>query len=530
MRRTHYVLFALLVCLLLFVPWLGDTYFYTKGEPREAIVATSILQSGDWILPVSQGTDIPYKPPLLAWCVALLALVFNNGVVNEFIARLPSALAASGMLCATFAMVHRSSSNKLMAWLTMLICATSFEVFRSATACRVDMLLTACMVGGIYSMYTMRCNGWYALPAILLLSGAVLTKGPVGALLPCLCMGIYLLLERQNFFRVFFTLTGICVASFILPAVWYYLAWKQGGDGFLQLAWEENIGRLTGNMGYESHVNPWWYNIVSLLGGFAPWTLPALVALCLRRVRKAIRGSLPFRGWPLLCAVCALTVFIFYCIPSSKRSVYLLPCYPFMAYGIAWTLEKIGRTRLMSAWCYFLGVLSILAGAVFVAVCAGWVNIKGVTPVSPWLWGVALLPAVVCAYTMFTRRPRMLGLTTAVSFTYLLVMAYLAAYMPLALDAKSDVYAAREIEKRVPAGAPLYGVVPQDSLLRYYGINFYLKDRMLHCRYPAQSPDEAWIVCSEADPTRPAPDTLSRRGADTRKPVLLMGPRTAASR
>lgn len=37
--------------------------FNTKGEPREAIVALSMLMSGDWVLPVSFGSDIPYKPP-----------------------------------------------------------------------------------------------------------------------------------------------------------------------------------------------------------------------------------------------------------------------------------------------------------------------------------------------------------------------------------------------------------------------------------------------------------------------------------
>lgn len=525
MRSRHYVFLALLVCLVLFVPWLGDTYFYTKGEPRVAIVATSILQSGDWILPVSQGTDIPYKPPLLAWCIALLASLLNGGVVNEFIARLPSALAASAMLAGTFAVVQRHSSDKLLAWLTMLICATSFEVFRAATACRVDMLLTACMVGAIYALYGMDRDRWRILWAVLLLSGAVLTKGPVGALLPCLCMGIYMLADGRNFFRTASILMAVCVTSFLLPAVWYYLAWKQGGDTFAQLAWEENIGRLTGTMSYDSHLNPWYYNVVSILAGFLPWTVPAITALCYRRVRRAIPQSLPRHGWPLLCLVCAAVVFLFYCIPASKRSVYLLPCYPFMSYGIAWALARLGRTKFMSGWCYFMGAAGVAAGAVFVLVNTGVLHIKGVIPVSPWLWGAALLPGIVCAYTLCTRRPRTLGLTTAVAFTYLLVLAYNAAYMPMALNARSDIGAARAIDSRVPAGAPIYGVVPQDSLLRYYSINFYLGDRLRHCRYPGDAPDDAWIICSEADPTRPAPDTLSRRGADTRRPILLMAPR-----
>ena len=43
---------ALTVLLLVtFVAFLGMTLFNTKGEPREALVAVSILNDGNWILP-----------------------------------------------------------------------------------------------------------------------------------------------------------------------------------------------------------------------------------------------------------------------------------------------------------------------------------------------------------------------------------------------------------------------------------------------------------------------------------------------
>ena len=56
--------------LVTFAAFLGQTLFYSKGEPREAVVALSMLQQGNWILPVSVGDDIPYKPPMLAWIIA----------------------------------------------------------------------------------------------------------------------------------------------------------------------------------------------------------------------------------------------------------------------------------------------------------------------------------------------------------------------------------------------------------------------------------------------------------------------------
>ena len=75
-------------CVML-LPFLGLTDFNTKGEPREAVVALSMLKSGDWILPVNNGMDIPYKPPFFHYCIALVSLL--TGSVDEYTSRLPSA-------------------------------------------------------------------------------------------------------------------------------------------------------------------------------------------------------------------------------------------------------------------------------------------------------------------------------------------------------------------------------------------------------------------------------------------------------
>ena len=110
MKRAIYFSsgFVLFVALcVLWLPWLGETLFYSKGEPREAVVAMSMLASGDWVLPVSCGSDIPYKPPFLAWLIASLAWLLNGGVVNEYIARLPSALAAIALVMGSYAWVRK---------------------------------------------------------------------------------------------------------------------------------------------------------------------------------------------------------------------------------------------------------------------------------------------------------------------------------------------------------------------------------------------------------------------------------------
>lgn len=522
MKKSTAIIILCILAALLFIPWLGGSYFQTKGEPREAIVAVNMLQDGNWILPVSYGADIPYKPPFQAWLIAIFSLILNGGWVNEFTARLPSTLAGIALFAATWRIVAGAAGTR-KAWVTTLILMTSFEVFRATTACRVDMILTCCMVGAIYAMYCMRGHPWRYVWAILLMSGAVLTKGPIGALLPCLVMGIYMLLRGDNFFRTFFVLLGLCIASFILPALWYYAAYTQGGDEFLRLAMEENIGRLTGTMSYDSHLNPWWYNFEMIVAGMLPWTVPVLIALCYRRIRQSIKPIKLDRGLPLLAWTAALTVLIFYCIPASKRGVYLLPCYPFIAYGAAWVLTEVSHSRLMRGWSIFLAIISIIAPITMIVLSFGVLRKVPVAPLAWWQWGLAMLPLVSAIWWLASRKISQTGLKSALSFTFILLLAYNAAYMPAFLNPRSDIHAARIIEQKVPADAPIVTYIAEDNLLRYYSLNFFLNDRLRRVESLDAVPDNAWLITAPADGL--TGDTLTRRSADTRRPAILVPPK-----
>lgn len=522
MKRSTTLFLVGAVAFFLFVPWLGVTDFYSKGEPREAIVAVSMLESGDWILPVSYGSDIPYKPPLLAWLIAAFSWMLNGGVVNEFTSRLPSAVAAIAMLVAGFRLVsNRCGSTK--AWVMMLLTATSFEVFRAAAACRVDMVLTACMVGAIYAMFTMRGHPLRYLWAVLLLSGAVLTKGPVGSLLPCLAMGLYFLLRGDNFWRTLFTLSALCLASFILPALWYYAAYLRGGQEFFDLAWEENIGRLTGTMSYDSHLNPWYYNVITVLAGMLPWTPVIIIALCYRRVRGLIRGLSLDRGLPLMAWTVGLTVFIFYCFPASKRSVYLLPCYPFLAYGATWVIMQVSHTRLMRVWAFILAVLGIVAPVIMWVASRGVITGLKVAEPEWWQWFFFAVPVIAGIWWLFTRSIDSITVKSPLAFTYMLYVCYSAAFMPMVLNPMSDIRAAEKVREAVPANEPIVTVIDYDDLLRYYGMNFYLNDRLRRVPTLEDVPDNAWAITAPTDGIEG--DTLTARSRDTGRAAVLVAPR-----
>lgn len=521
--RRHPALLVALVAAIMFLPWLGLTLFNTKGEPREAIVAVSMLQSGDWVLPVSFGGDIPYKPPFLAWCIAIVSWI--AGGVSEYSSRLPSAIAAIALAVATQRWVRRGGASAAASVVTALLTVSCFEVWRAASACRVDMVLTffmasAMMVLGGYVSGQMRRLPW---GAVALMTCAVLTKGPVGMVLPCLVAGVYGLLIGRRFWPLFWRLALTGLLSLLVPALWYVAAWQRGGEEFLRLAMEENFGRMTGTMSYESHVQPFWYPILTLIWGWVPYTLLALMALTIVKWRGILPDRESFspsrllarlRSLPpltLYSVVAAVVITLFFCIPKSKRSVYLLPAYPFIGYLMMLMVERVRRMRpmrwfaaLMASLCILLPAAVWIAAALPGSVEAAMsprtaMQFEAVTSAALSPNGVWALPLCLViglwGWSEIRRKAarRLTSVMLACVITILVTLS--AAILPPVLSTKSDLPLAQSVIDAEAAG-PVYEY-HTDPLIRYYTVNFYLGDRMR--LFSREMPEHGWLLIDGPD-------------------------------
>lgn len=338
--RNLYLL-VLLIATLTTLPWIGLGGYYTKGEPREASVAVSMINDGNWILPRVYADEIPYKPPLTHWMIAVCSV--PGGEVTPFTSRLPSAIAFIIMVgcCFHFFMRFLKRDEALIAIFILLSC---FEIHRAGMTSRVDMVLTAFMVCGMISLfYWAEDKQLEGLPwhIPLLLGCAALVKGPVGIILPLLAFGIFLLSTQRNLLTVILKCLLAGVLSLLPLLVWYYLAYRQAGESFINLVWAENFGRFLGSDNLKihyglGHEHPFWFNFILLLSGFIPWTLFLFFSLFAIRYKPRKTGSnwrqtLSMERGTLFSAIAACTVILFYCIPISKRGVYLMPAYPFIA-------------------------------------------------------------------------------------------------------------------------------------------------------------------------------------------------------
>ena len=52
---------VIVICIISVLPWIGLGDFSTKGEPREAAVAVSMLETGNWVLPQVYANEFAHS-------------------------------------------------------------------------------------------------------------------------------------------------------------------------------------------------------------------------------------------------------------------------------------------------------------------------------------------------------------------------------------------------------------------------------------------------------------------------------------
>ena len=527
----------LIICCITLLPFLGLSEYHTKGEPRESIVSYSMLATDNWTLPRNNGGEMAYKPPFFHWCVAAVSAVW--GSVTEATSRLPSAITLIVMTLCGFCFFQKRR-NTPIALLTALIAFTSFELHRAGANCRVDMVLTMLTVCALYLLYRWYEGGLRGVPllAILLMGLGTLTKGPVGSIIPCIVIGGFMLLRGANFFKTFFLLLAWGLLSLIPYAIWFYFAWQQGGQEFLDLMYEENIGRMTNTMGYESCVEPWYYNFITVIAGYVPWMLMLVISLFFLRYRSPMLGGWwqRFTQWirqmrdiDLFSLTAIVVIFVFYCIPQSKRSVYLMPIYPFIAYFIALYIRWLEAQKKPVVKIYggILAVLSILLFVCFLIVKAGLVPesifgtgrhaadnilmlhaLQQISHPVQWLLVIVTTLLGVCWFCMGRR-----NVWGVLLLTFGLYLSLDGVFTSTVLNTKSVKAVSAELDRKVPASmGTLYeymeaGVKAKGDPVHFFEVNFYLGNRIEN--FHLQKPKEGYLLITKTDAERNMPEFRS---------------------
>jgi len=338
-----------LLCYFILFPNIGRWDLNNPDEPRYAQVAREMLKTGNYLVPHLGAEAYPHKPPLFFWLIALCSI--KAGDVTAASARLPSALAALGIILLTY-FLGRKLYNPFTGFVAGLILFTAIEFFWLASRAHLDMTLSFWIVLSLflfYCGYTDKQGGkWFYLMSYFFMGLAVLTKGPVGVIIPIIAISLFLAVEKEfSKFKEIQLLKGLLIILGTV-AIWLVPACIMGGLDFTKnILLKENLGIIKNSF---SHKAPFYFFLQYFPRDFLPWTFFIPSAAIYFWQQKRTRQTLDI----LFPLVWFFGGFIFLSSISSKRNIYLLPLYPAAALMMArfWcdaiTAERINPHKSLS--------------------------------------------------------------------------------------------------------------------------------------------------------------------------------------
>ncbi|MEJ0030455.1 MAG: glycosyltransferase family 39 protein [Bacteroidota bacterium] len=266
-----------------------------------ATMSREMTQTGNYLQLHSRGDDYIDKPPMIFWTSALSFNLFGPG---NFSYKLPSILFTILGLYSTYRL-GRMYYGRWTGYFSTLILASCHAWFQFNNDVRTDAILAACTIFAVWQLaeYTTSKRLLALILAGVGVAGAMLAKGPIGAMVPALAIGTDLLLKRdwRTLFRWQWLLLIPVILIVLLPMLYglYEQYDASGGretyNGFISSGiwfyfWTQSFGRLTGESTWANDTGPFYF-IHTFLWAFLPWSLLFLIALG-RKMKKIIFNGL----------------------------------------------------------------------------------------------------------------------------------------------------------------------------------------------------------------------------------------------
>lgn len=366
--REHWLFW--LTAVLVLATGLGLRDPWPADEPRFALVARQMVDSGQWLFPMRGDELYSDKPPLFMWLQAI-ALSVTGSLRVGFL--LPSLLASLGTLALVRDLGARLFSRQAGAyagWALLFAVQFTFQARRA----QIDPLLVFFVTLSVYGLlrhvlrgpdWPMWMLGWFAAGL------GVISKG-VGV--------IALLVLLPAGFAILRGWAGAGGMHWRDPRAWLgpvallvpVLAWllpmlavvRAGGDPALRAYADDILLRQTAGRYADPwhHHQPAWYFLEVMATQWLPTVLAVLWAA--RPWRDALRAR-DARILVLLGGV--LLMLLFFSLSAGKREVYILPALPLLCLALApWLpaiVERRAVRRVAFAFAAVLAAACLLAGA-----------------------------------------------------------------------------------------------------------------------------------------------------------------------
>ncbi|MFA6430952.1 MAG: glycosyltransferase family 39 protein [Candidatus Margulisiibacteriota bacterium] len=321
LKKNNAIIFLVICAGLLYFTRLGSFSLYDAAETTYGEFVKNMLNMGDWITLHYNGQIIFDKPPLYYWFVALLSKLIG---FNEFTMRFWAALSGVLTVITTY-LLGRKFYNEKIGLLSGIIAMTAFQFLIQSRIAELDIMLTLFFTLALYLFYLGYSTGnkRYYLYSYIPMGLAILLKGIIGFILPGFTIFLFLLFKKElGKIRELKIIPGILIITAIgLP--WFLIEYLIHGKVFLDFAlgflFLSRFGGVVAN-----HTGPWYYYILALLLGFAPWS--QFLPLGFWQYIKNWKND------PELLSLCFIfPTLIVFSIAKTKLPSYILPLYPFLA-------------------------------------------------------------------------------------------------------------------------------------------------------------------------------------------------------
>lgn len=371
-RRSY--LLVVITCGLLFFWRLGAVPLIGFDEGVYAACAREMLDTGDYIVPSSNGEPFFDKPPLVCWMQAAAIGLFGT---NSFAARLPSAIAMTLLVGATVLLGSRIFSRRagLLSGFVLACSILGVGLARIAILDAAFSLSITVSLGAFLLAFTGKWPRWTYNLVWAAMGLSVMIKGPAGAVLIIVTVGLFVLICRKKYgeglplFRETMPLVGSAI--FLLIALpWYVLVSQKTGGSFIrEFIIHHNIQRALGQD--FQHNLPFYAYIPMFVVSFFPWSLfvPAGVSALRRRGQKDSQTG--------ICGLFLITwmsvVFVIFSALRSKLPAYIFPMFPpcAIAVGALWEYagesKEVGPLQKSSLWALItsiaIGIAMLIAAS-----------------------------------------------------------------------------------------------------------------------------------------------------------------------
>ena len=449
MPRKYWLILFIAAAVLLFAGN-GSLLVTDSVESNYALTAKEMVLSGDWLSPQIYGHYWYDKPIFFYWLIALAYKMFG---FTEFASRFFPALFGLGGL-ALVAWGGSRLENERSGFCSALVLLSSVEFFLISKSVITDAVLFFFFSATLLFFYLGYRDGkasyWYIMYGAAGL--AVLTKGPIGVLLPGLIITLFLLWQRD--WRVLKRMrlasgTLLCLA---VAVPWYAAMYSLHGSDFINTFFgTHNFLRATVSEHPRDDVF-YYYTLVILLALF-PWS--GLVPWAAYKWQQAGRPKLTEQQRFLL--LWALVVFVFFQCMATKYLTYTYPLLFPASLLLGSLLDK-------QAACVDGGYMFFVGGGLGVLLVSAWWAESSRLVASELLF---LLPLALIIGVLLDYIIRLCSSKRAYSIAAMSVVFYIALVFSIAVPL-SEQRSAKDLGEMLTAQnaqeVGLYGKYPTSAV------------------------------------------------------------------